>query len=215
MNPSDAQSLWSALERLLLAAALGAAVGLERETKRKPAGLRTIILLTFGSALFTQLSETLARLYGGDPTRIAAQLIPGIGFLGAGAIIQARGGVIGLTTAATIFAMAAVGMACGGGQFLLAGAATVVLLLILVLIGWIEQRTERKLRLLSFSLLTRKAERCVAELVELGRTQRVTLRDLRIVQTEEHSRVEFVVEAFEGSEAQIVRQLEEIRQAHG
>lgn len=142
MSLNDAHFLLHAFLRLLLASGLGAAVGLERELKRKPAGLRTMMLITFGSALFTILSEGLASVRGGDPQRIAAQLIPGIGFLGAGAIIQSQTAVIGLTTAATIFAMASVGMAAGGGMHVLAIVATLLLLLFLVVLGWVEAHTE-------------------------------------------------------------------------
>jgi len=97
----SAALVWQMIVRLTLAAFLGGLIGLEREIKHKPAGLRTNMFICFGAALFTILSERLAMTYGGDHTRIAAQIIPGIGFIGAGSIIQARGSVVGLTTAAT------------------------------------------------------------------------------------------------------------------
>ena len=109
----------SVLGKLLLATFLGGAIGIERELAGKPAGLRTNILICIGAALFTQLSIDIARIgftpdgrpYG-DTTRIAAQIVTGIGFLGAGAILHGQGAVIGLTTAATIWVVAAIGM-CG------------------------------------------------------------------------------------------------------
>ena len=102
--------------RLTLAAVLGGIIGLERELKRKPAGLRTNIFICFGSAMFTILSTELAGAFGiGDHTRIAAQIIPGIGFIGAGSILHDKAGVSGITTAATIFVVASIGMAAGGG----------------------------------------------------------------------------------------------------
>src|SRR5712692_1992735 len=104
------------LVKLLLAAGLGGAVGLEREFHRKPAGLRTSMFICLGSALFTILSDEIGRRFGGDHARVASQLIPGIGFIGAGAILRERGSVVGLTTAATIFVLAAVGMAVGTGM---------------------------------------------------------------------------------------------------
>ncbi len=104
--------------RLTLAALLGGIIGLEREFKRKPAGLRTNMFICFGSAMFTILSTELARKFGiGDHTRIAAQIIPGIGFIGAGSILHDKGGVSGITTAATIFVVASIGMAAGGGLY--------------------------------------------------------------------------------------------------
>src|SRR5579859_6138477 len=104
--------------RLVLAGILGGAIGMEREFKRKPAGLRTNMFICIGAAMFTLLSDELAGHYGGDHTRIAAQIIPGIGFIGAGSILHSRGSVSGITTAATIFVVASIGMAVGGGLYL-------------------------------------------------------------------------------------------------
>jgi MgtC family protein len=102
--------------RLALAAALGGAIGLEREYRRKPAGLRTNILIALGSALFSVLSFELGS-GAGSPDRIAAQIVTGIGFLGAGAILRSGASVHGLTTAATIWVNAAIGMAAGLGSY--------------------------------------------------------------------------------------------------
>src|SRR5579862_9435622 len=92
----------SSLARLILAAVLGGIIGLERELKHRPAGLRTNMFICFGAALFTVLSDALAVEHQGDHTRIAAQIIPGIGFIGAGSILHARGLTTGLTTASTL-----------------------------------------------------------------------------------------------------------------
>src|SRR5580765_4669060 len=121
------------LFRLLLAAGLGAAIGLEREYRRKPAGLRTNILIALGSALFTILSIQLAQI-GGTPDRIAAQIVTGMGFLGGGAILRSGTGVKGMTTAATIWVNAAIGMAAGAGQYALATMATGITLLVLAVL---------------------------------------------------------------------------------
>lgn len=214
MSPNEIHFLNHALLRLLVAAALGAAVGLERELKRKPAGLRTIILITFGSALFTMLSEALAAVRGGDPQRIAAQLIPGIGFLGAGAIIQARGTVVGLTTAATIFAMASVGMATGSGLIRLAVAATLFLLLFLVVLGWVEHYTEARLQVMSFSLTTKHADRCVFDVQQMARRHHLALRDLRVKKSDAQTVVEFSIEAPGGSESLVLESIDEIQHCH-
>ena len=130
------------LLRLVLAAGLGAAIGLEREWRQKPAGLRTNILIALGAALFTTIS---LRLGGSSETdRIAAQVVTGIGFLGAGAIMRSGQSVHGLTTAATIWVNAAVGMAAGAGEFLMATVTTVVTLVVLVLLPPIEDFFERR-----------------------------------------------------------------------
>jgi uncharacterized membrane protein YhiD involved in acid resistance len=101
--------------RLLLAALLGGIVGLERELSHKPAGIRTNMLICLGASLFTIISYEMAGNVGGDHTRIAAQIIPGIGFLGAGVVLRERGAIIGITSAATIFVVASIGMSVGAG----------------------------------------------------------------------------------------------------
>ena len=110
--------------RILLAAVLGGVIGAQREWSGKPAGLRTIALLSAGSALFTIVSGL--GFSGGDPTRIAAGVVTGIGFLGAGAILHRHGGVEGLTTAATIWVGAGIGLAAGVGLYLIAVVVTVI-----------------------------------------------------------------------------------------
>src|SRR2546429_6946805 len=108
--------VWTDLEKLVLAAFLGGLIGLEREAKRRSAGLRTNIFICVGAAMFTLLSDQLAVLHMGDHTRIAAQIIPGIGFIGAGSILHARGDLVtGITTASTLFVVASIGMAGWGG----------------------------------------------------------------------------------------------------
>ena len=119
--------------RLLLAAALGAIIGYQRERAGKPAGLRTHTLICVGAALFT-----IASLYGfgamADPARIAAGIVAGIGFLGAGAIIRREEGIVaGLTTAATIWVVASIGLAAGAGLYLISAVTTAVILIVLFL----------------------------------------------------------------------------------
>ncbi len=126
------------LLRLSLAGVLGGAIGLERELQRKAAGLRTNILICVGAVLFTELSMEMSSP-SGDPARIAAQIVTGVGFLGAGTIIQGRGIVTGLTTAATMWLVAAIGMAVGFGALLEATGATLLVLLVLSLLRPIER----------------------------------------------------------------------------
>lgn len=132
------------IQRLLLAATLGALIGLEREWRHKDAGLRTNILITIGSALFTLMSIELTDAKTGDQSRIAAQIVTGIGFLGAGAIMRTDAGIQGLTTAATIWVNAALGVAVGGGKYHLAAIGTAVTLIVLLLLYPIEQYIARK-----------------------------------------------------------------------
>ena len=133
------------IKRLCLSAALGAVLGFEREWRQKYAGLRTNILIAIGSTLFTLMSIDLSVSSGGDATRIAAQIVTGIGFLGAGAIMRTGGGVRGLTTAAMIWVNAAIGVAVGGGEYRLAFIATGVTLLVLVLLNPVEGWMDRHL----------------------------------------------------------------------
>ena len=127
----------------MLAAGLGAAIGLEREYRRKPAGLRTNILIALGSAVFTIMSIQLGRA-AGTPDRIAAQLITGIGFLGGGAILRSGTSIHGMTTAATIWVNAAIGMAAGAGEYALATVVTVITLVVLAVLPPVEAYFERR-----------------------------------------------------------------------
>jgi len=127
--------------RLLLAAGLGAAIGLEREIRQKPAGLRTNILIGVGSALFSLASVAMTR-YGGTPDRIAANIVTGVGFLGGGAILRGDKSVQGMTTAATIWVNAAIGVAAGIGEYRLAIAATGITLIVLIVLPSIERYFE-------------------------------------------------------------------------
>lgn len=115
--------------RLIIATLLGSTIGFEREKKHKPAGLRTHMLVSLGSCLITLVSLS----FGDDPARIASNIIVGIGFLGAGAIIAQGKDVRGLTTAASIWTVAAVGLAVGVGQYLLAVVTTTLIYIILKL----------------------------------------------------------------------------------
>jgi len=117
---------------MVFAVLCGAVIGAEREWHGKPAGLRTNILICLGAAIFTLISAQIAAQYNSDVTRIAAQVVAGIGFIGAGAIIRAEGGVHGLTTAATIWLVAAIGMCCGAGFYRIAVMATVLAFLVLL-----------------------------------------------------------------------------------
>jgi putative Mg2+ transporter-C (MgtC) family protein len=147
--------------KLLLAVLLGGAIGLEREIAGKPAGLRTNILICMGAALFMHLSIVVAELgFGsarpsGDATRIAAQIVTGVGFLGAGTIIQAQGTVIGLTSAATIWVVAAIGSAVGAGLYIEALGAGALVALVLAGLGPFEHKLRRARRVVNATIRAR------------------------------------------------------------
>ena len=129
--------------QLGLATLLGGAIGLERELGGKPAGLRTNILICLGSVLYTHLSIAMVGA-AADPTRVAGQIVTGVGFIGAGTILHARGAVVGLTSAATIWVVAAIGVALGSSYYLEAVGTTVVVLAVLAGLGRVEKLVERQ-----------------------------------------------------------------------
>ncbi len=136
------------LPKALLAIACGGLIGVEREIKNKPAGFRTNILICLGSMLFMWLSTQVAMVVAAgrpaDPGRIAAQVVAGIGFLGAGTIIQSRGQITGLTSAAMIWVVSAVGMTIGAGYSIIGVITTGLVLLVLVGLGLVERRVFRR-----------------------------------------------------------------------
>lgn len=131
------------LFQLLLAAFLGGAIGMERELSGKPAGLRTNILICVGATLFTVLSVKLSDGRG-DPGRVAAQILTGVGFIGAGTILHARGAVTGLTSAATIWVVAAIGMAVGAGAYVEAVGTALLVVIVLAGLGFVENFIARR-----------------------------------------------------------------------
>ena len=141
--------------RLAWAALLGSAIGIERLVRRRPAGMRTGFCICLGAAFFTIVSIELARRTG-DPstTRIASNIVQGIGFLGAGVIMRERGSVVGLTTAATIFATAALGMAAGAGMYQASGIACAMVLFALVVLVYVEDALKLKRRYMLFRITT-------------------------------------------------------------
>lgn len=130
--------------RLLLAAALGGAIGIDREYHHKPSGVRTNLLICFGAALFTFLSPIIAGEGSTNKGQIASNIVQGIGFLGAGLILHNRDRVSGLTSAATVWAVASIGMACGAGLYVPAIYSAVLVVIVLELVGILETRGNLK-----------------------------------------------------------------------
>jgi len=177
------------LLQLGLATLLGGAIGLERELGGKPAGLRTNILICIGSVLYTKLSISMAGA-NADPTRVAAQIVTGVGFIGAGTILHARGAVVGLTSAATIWVVAAIGVALGAGHYPEALGATLLVILVLQGLGRVEIVVERQAASSRVTIHARPDPNVVEELETIVR--RTGLEVTR--QTHRRENVDLVVE---------------------
>lgn len=152
------------------------------------------MFICFGAAMFTMLSDQLAVIHPGDHTRIAAQIIPGIGFIGAGSILHERGSVTGLTTAATLFVVASVGMAAGGGLYVTAVFATALILIALGLLGRFEGRLKLRSVTLSYEVTGASTESLIAEINRILESEKHAMGDVHIASAPGGSRVVFSVE---------------------
>jgi putative Mg2+ transporter-C (MgtC) family protein len=201
-------SLHEIFLRLTVAAALGAIIGIERELRRRPAGIRTSFFVCLSTALFTILSGEIAHRFGdSSSTRIASNIVQGIGFLGAGAIIRGSGGAIGMTTAATIFVEAAIGMATGGGLYAVAAFATGLVLFGLTVMGWMEDRFNLKRRLVLFRVTTSHAENVATEVQRMMVGMKIAMRHFRVSMAGMNSIVEFESEVSHSQQESIVAHL--------
>ena len=169
---------WLQILLALTSVICGAVVGLERERREKPAGLRTLILVCLGSTGFTMASFAFTTTTG-DSGRVAAQIVTGIGFLGAGAILRDRGSVTGMTSAATVFVVASIGMAAGSGLYLYAILATLIVLLVLQGFGWLERRLHLKSDSATYLAAGKDAVAMVAALNKVVESRHQTLSYLR------------------------------------
>jgi putative Mg2+ transporter-C (MgtC) family protein len=197
----------TSLARLVLAAILGGAIGLERELRHRPAGLRTNMFICFGAAMFTILSDALAVEHLGDHTRIAAQIIPGIGFIGAGSILHTRGLTTGLTTASTLFVVASVGMATGGGLYMTAVFATVVVLLALFTLGHLEQTFSLKMQLVTYAVTGASADGIAQEVNRILEHSHRMMQNVVSGSTGSHVRMQFDVSACNRDQRKLLAEL--------
>src|SRR5947207_15900259 len=195
--------------RLLLAAVLGGLIGIEREIRDKPAGLRTNILICVGSALYMSLSAQIAQLLGGDPTRIAAQIISGIGFLGAGAVLHSHGFVLGLTTAATIWVVAGVGMALGSGMYGVATFVTAMSLVTLYFLSYVEDRIQGR-RAYSYSLVVSDLNQALASINRVLQESSVSAASFNFKKRTDNYRVWFNLVIPRDKNIKIIQRLSEI-----
>ncbi|HET8923420.1 MAG TPA: MgtC/SapB family protein [Candidatus Acidoferrum sp.] len=201
-------SLHEILLRLSVAAALGAAIGVERDVRRRPAGIRTSLFVCLATALFTILSVEIAQRYGDtSSTRIASNIVQGIGFLGAGAILREAGGLVGMTTAATIFVEAAIGMAAGGGFYAVAVYSTGLVLFGLIVIGWGADQLNLKRRVMVFRITTSEKETVATEVQQLLAGMKIPIRHFRTSMSGVTSVVEFEAEVSHSQQEKIVTQL--------
>ncbi len=182
----------TSMARLTLAALLGGIIGLERELKHRPAGLRTNMFICFGAALFTVLSRALAA-EPSDYTRIAAQIIPGIGFIGAGSILHTRGLTSGLTTAATLFVVASVGMATGGGLYATAVFATGIVLVVLFTLGHLEKTFNLKTMLTTYEVTGASMDEIAQEVNRILEHRHRMMQNVMSGNTGQHVRLQFDV----------------------
>ena len=173
--------------RLVLSLVLGGLIGLERESRRQQAGLRTHILICLGSTILMLLSiyipQTFRDFQNGDPGRIAAQVISGIGFLGGGAIFKLGSNVRGLTTAATIWAVAAVGLTVGAGLYTGAAIATALILFVLIILDRLENKffPEVHLKILNVYFNRDKVE--TDEIFEILKRFKIDIKSINIIQS--------------------------------
>ncbi len=170
----------TSIVRLLISFMAGSLVGIEREMSNQPAGLRTHILISIGSTLVMLISIYIPQTFndGGDPGRIAAQVVSGIGFLGAGAILKFGADIKGLTTAASIWAMAAVGMAIGAGMFWVSIIGIAVILFALTIMNLIEKRIFKQRSMRKIEIIVKKRNLNIQIIGEVFKTF-----DMQIIST--------------------------------
>jgi putative Mg2+ transporter-C (MgtC) family protein len=197
--------LSTVIYRLLWAGLLGAVIGLERGVRRRPAGMRTSVCVCFGSALFTIVSAEYARATGDvSTTRIASNIVQGIGFLGAGVIMRERGSVVGLTTAAAIFAEAAIGMTAGSGAYRVSGIASALLLFTLSGLIYVENLLKLKPRYVLFRLTGSNAVDMVPEVHRIFSDLKVQLDNFQVSATGEKHLIQFDADLTHHQQEQIL-----------
>ena len=198
--------------KLLMAVVCGGAIGFERELSRKPAGLRTNVLICVGAALFMIVSRHIG---GGapytDPARLVAQVVTAIGFIGAGVILQSRGSITGLTTAATILLVGAVGVTIGEGMFTVAVMVTLLIIAVLVVLRRVERAFVRRRRLFHYLLKTTDAPQALARLLDLLEREGLRLDDFSVLDlTEGRHELRFAVVTSLEENSRLIKILPEI-----
>jgi putative Mg2+ transporter-C (MgtC) family protein len=188
---------------------LGGIIGIERQMRDKPAGLRTNILICVGSTLFMSISTQVAEVLGGDPTRIAAQIISGIGFLGAGAVLQSHGFVMGLTTAATIWVVAGVGMALGSGMYVVAVFATAMSLATLYALSILEDKVQGR-KAYTYTLIVTNLNEALTSINRILQENSVAAASFNFKKKSGHYRVWFNLLTPRETNLKIIQRLSEV-----
>jgi len=194
--------------KLLLAVALGGLIGMERESSHKPAGFRTNILICLGSTMVMILSGLLleGQEGGGDFTRIAAAVITGMGFIGAGSIIQARGMVLGLTTAATLWAVAGLGLVIGAGFYIIALIYAAVIILTLIIFRVFENRFLTK-TLFHYHLKTAAPMQVIMDVKKMALHEGIRFKEIKYKKEEEMALISLIFPSTEESEQKFYKGL--------
>jgi putative Mg2+ transporter-C (MgtC) family protein len=178
--------------RLAWATLLGAVIGAERTVRRRPAGMRTSVCVTVAAALFTIVSVEIAKRTGdASTTRIASNIVQGVGFLGAGVIMRERGSVVGLTTAAAIFAEAAIGMTAGGGLYAVSGGAALLILFALIVLFYFEGALNLKPRYMLFRISSGATQDLVPDVHGLFTKLGINLDNFQVSMTGEKNLIQF------------------------
>ena len=193
--------------RLLTACAMGAVVGMEREWRHKASGLRTNILICLGSALFTILSGVLAGAASPNRGQVASNIVQGIGFLGAGLILHTRSRVLGLTSAATVWVVAAIGMACGSGLYVEAAIATAIVYFALQFIGILEARSGWKRFPMLYEVRGNDESRMFAEILAVLDREHLRLSIIERDKLGEQERVTFTISASSSRHKRLLAEL--------
>jgi len=196
--PADFRALHlELLIQLLLGVLLGGAIGIERELKGKPAGLRTNILICMAAVLFTTLSIRMSQGRG-DPGRLAAQILTGVGFIGAGTILHTRGAVTGLTSAATIWVVTAIGIALGSGAYVEAMGATVLVMLVLAGLARFEEFLSRQSTTTRLVVHAKPSPTAFPELEALVRRTGLEVVDSKVRQENVDLVIDLTLQGFKG-----------------
>src|SRR5260221_1611590 len=191
--------------RLLWAAVLGSIIGIERSARKRPAGMRTSLCVCVGAALFTILSSEIAKATGdSSTTRIASNIVRGIGFLGAGVILRDRGSVVDMTTAAAIFAEAAIGMGAGGGLYRVSGVAAAIVLFALTGLIYVENGLKLKCRYMLFRITTASAVDMVPEVHRIFRDLKIKLDNFQVNITGEKHLIQFDADVTQHQQDQVL-----------
>jgi putative Mg2+ transporter-C (MgtC) family protein len=184
-----------ALGRLMLACGLGGAIGLERELKHKSAGVRTNLLICMGAAFFTLLGSVLAGELSPNKGQVASNIVQGIGFLGAGLILHNHSRVSGLASAASIWVVASIGMACGAGLYVAASLGALIVIVALAAVGFVEQNVNLKIYPVTYEARGNDQTEMLRAILDAMDHARQRLTDVQTDAIGELQRVSFSIEA--------------------